>query len=102
MEDQTVTTPQLTERLTDLAGRIEARITDLRERGEFSGVHAAAFADIRARRSALEERMEEAVAAGEAGRATLIELRRDVDALVDGFEEAVFAIDARGERARNA
>ena len=101
MEDQTVTTPELTERLADLAGRIEARITDLRERGEFSDVHAAAFADIRAKRAALEERMEEAVAAGEAGRATLIELRRDVDALVDGFEEAVFAIDARGERARN-
>lgn len=96
-----MTDTELAEKLADLGSRIDARTTDLVERGEFANVHAAAFADIRAKRADLEARMEEAVAAGDGGRATLVELRRDVDALVDGFEEALFSIEARGERARN-
>lgn len=88
----------LSDKLAALAGRIEARIAELKARGDFADVHAAAFADIDAKRTALEARMESLVATGNAGGAAALELARDVDALVDGFESAVFSIDAKAVR----
>lgn len=89
----------LSDRLAGLAARIEARIADLKARGDFTEVHATAFAEIEAKRTALEGRMESLVATGNLGGAATLELVRDVDALVDGFESTVFAIDAKAERA---
>lgn len=94
-----MTDRELSEKLADLGARIDARFTDLKERGEFSDVHARAFAEIRSRRDALEERMEKLVAGGALGGAAAVEFSRDVDALTDGFESAVFAIDAQAVRA---
>lgn len=89
----------LSEKLADLGARIEARLADLKARGDFSTVHAAAFADIEARRAAVERRMEALVSGGDFGAAAAAELARDVDAVVDGFEAAVFSIDAQAVRA---
>lgn len=89
---------ELVRKLSDLGNRIQARIDDLRERGEFSDVHAAAFAEIRARRDAMETGMEKAVATGSVGSAALIEVKRDVDALTDAFEAALFTISAQAAR----
>ncbi len=90
---------ELTKKLADLGARIEARLADLKQRGDFSTVHAAAFADIETRRAAIEARMEKLVAGSDLGAAATTELARDVDALVDGFEAAVFSIDAQAVRA---
>lgn len=83
----------LSDRLAELDARIGARMHDLRERGEFSDVHAAAFAGIEAQRAEIEKRMEHAVATGAVGSAVLVEVRRDVDALADAFEAMVFSTD---------
>lgn len=88
----------LSDRLASLAARIETRIADLKARGEFADVHAAAFAEIDAKRTALEARMESLVATGNLAGAATLELGRDVDALVDGFESSLFAIDAKATR----
>lgn len=88
----------LSDKLADLGRRIEARIADLKRSGEFADVHADAFAEIEGRRAALEGRMESLVATGNVGGAAALELSRDVDALVDGFESAVFSIDAKATR----
>lgn len=89
---------ELSEKLADLGRRIEARIADMKQNGEFSDVHAGAFAEIEAKRTSLEGRMESLVATGNVGGAATLELSRDVDALVDGFESAVFSIDAEAAR----
>lgn len=89
---------ELSKELAGLGARIEARIADLKGSGEFRDVHAAAFADVEARRTNLEARMERLVATGDLAGAAALELRRDVDALVDGFEAALFGIDAQARR----
>lgn len=94
-----MTEPKLSDRLTDLGASIDARIAELRRSGEFADVHAAAFADVEARRTNLEARMQSLVATGNLGGAASLELSRDVDALVDGFESALFSIEARARKA---
>lgn len=89
---------ELSKKLADLGERIETRIAEMKKNGEFSDVHANAFADIEAKRASLEGRMESLVATGNVGGAATLELSRDVDALVDGFENAVFSIDAEAQR----
>lgn len=94
-----MTDRELSKKLADLGARIDARVADLKERGEFSDVHAKAFAAISARRDALETRMEKLVGEGALGGAAAVEFSRDIDALTDGFESAVFSIDAQAVRA---
>lgn len=83
----------LSDKLAELGARIDARMNDMREHGQFSDVHAAAFAGLEARRAEIEKSMERAVATGAVGSAVLVEVRRDVDALVDAFEAMVFSSD---------
>lgn len=94
-----MTDRDLSKALADLGARIDARIDEMKRCGEFRDVHAAAFADVEARRTRLETRMENLVASGDYAGAAGLELRRDVDALVDGFEAALFDVDARARKA---
>lgn len=93
--------PELTRRLADLGARIDARRAELRDRGEFGDVHAAAFAEVDARHTALAESMEKAIATGDLVGAAVTELRRDVDALIDGFEHMLFRVDSQAQRRRS-
>lgn len=97
-----MTDKELADKLADLGARIDARRRDLAERGEFGDVHVASFAEMEARRDALEARMEKAVATGDLRSAAGVELRRDVDALIDNFEEIMFSVGARATRDRRA
>ena len=92
----------LTKKLADLGRRIDERIAEFRDRGEFGDVHAAAFAAIDAKRAAKEAVIAAAVAAGRTRSALATEFGRDVDALVDDFEAILFGIEAQASRQHGA
>jgi hypothetical protein len=90
----------LTTKLADLGQRIDSRIAEFRERGEFGDVHAAAFAGIEAKRARTEAEVARAVAAGRTGEVLRGEFLRNVDAIVDDFEAILFGIEADAMRKR--
>ena len=93
--------PELAKKLADLGARIDQRTRDMRERGEFGDVHAAAFADINHRRAEAEAEIAGAVAGGHVAGALRGEFARNVDALVDDFEAILFTIGADAARKRD-
>lgn len=96
-----MTDPELSKKLAALGARIDARMRDLRERGEFGDVHAAAFAEINHRRAAADAAIAEAVAGGHVAGALRSEFARNVDAIVDDFEAILFSIGADASRKRD-
>jgi hypothetical protein len=89
----------LTRALDELGRRIRDRMSEFRERGEFSDVHAGVFEHLEGRREALRSAVGQAVDGGHAGAALVEEMRADLDALIGDFEGLLFHTAAREMRA---
>lgn len=89
----------LTKALDELGHRIRERMSEFRERGEFSDVHAGVFEHLEGRRAALRTAVGRAVDDGHAGAALLEEARADIDALIGDFEGLLFNTAATEMRA---
>lgn len=88
--------------LDELGRRIVERMSEFRERGEFSDVHAGVFETLEQRREALRTAVGHAVDGGHAGTALVEEARADLDALIGDFEGLLFHTAAAEMRAHRA
>ena len=87
------------ERLDDLTARIESRIRDLREQGEFADVRALHAAVALERRQRLQAKVDDAIRRGDLLAIIWTEANRDFQSIFAGLEDAIGRLDARTERA---
>lgn len=85
--------------LESLDRRIEARIREFRERGEFADVHAADFRDEDERLVRIGQEMNSALQQGKTLQIIGIEVQRDFTAMYEELKRLMYMLDAAAMKA---
>ena len=85
--------------LENLERRIEARIREFSERGEFADVHAADFRDEDEKQARIGQRMNSAMQQGKALQILGIEVQRDFTAMYEELKRLMYMLDAASMKA---
>ena len=94
--DMNQTSPaDLARDLNEFSRRLEARVYEFKERGEFSSVHDALTNDIRKRQAELSRKVSEAIQRGTTWEVIKTELTRDYKSLYDNFSRWEERLDAK-------
>lgn len=81
--------------LEDLDKRIELRIREFRERGEFANIDDSYLAELDERRSKARQRLETVVKAGNPIAIVAAEIHRELLSIADNLTKAVEQLDAK-------
>ena len=76
---------ELEQKLTELARRIDARVREFREQGEFSNIHQETMGEMRRRYEQLQEKVDAAARQGSTWELIRNQLARDYRLLFDDF-----------------
>ncbi|TXL73620.1 hypothetical protein FHP25_20815 [Vineibacter terrae] len=85
--------------LESLDRRIEARLREFRERGEFADVHAADFRDEDEKQVRIGQRMHSALQQGKTLQILGIEVQRDFIAMYEELKKLMYVLDAASMKA---
>jgi 50S ribosomal subunit-associated GTPase HflX len=84
----------LRDRLDALSGRIDRRVSEMKQHGGFSGFRGAGMDDIRRRSEAIRRKLEAAIEAGRRWDAVRYEMERDLHSLSEDFASFEARLDA--------
>jgi hypothetical protein len=84
----------LADRLDAFSRRLDKRIREFKERGEFSSLHTVSMEELEKHHELLRKKLKSAVHEGEAWHALKYEFERDLDALYERFTKWESRLDA--------
>jgi hypothetical protein len=88
----------LRDKLDAFSRRLDARVREFKERGEFSGMHEAFAESIRKRQASIKEKLDSAIHNGATCDLIKYEAERDFNGLIEEFLQWEKQLDRIGER----
>ena len=85
---------KFTANLKEFSSRLDARLHDFRERGEFTDVHRTLTEEIERRHDQIQKKLALAEANGTAWDVIRSEMERDFSSLLDDLQQAIEQLDA--------